>query len=335
MARSPAVTATAVADAGPTVAVPRITPAPEPALRRPERRWGAIVAIATALALLLALIVVLLVNSDLGEDDGATPTADVPGVVGIPFDQADAQLTALGFEVAREDTESVGQPANLVLGQSPERGRKIDEGSTVTLTVSSPFLTLPDVVGKSRDEATTMLRQKGIGGELRGGRLRPAARHRARHVSTGRHAGAEGRSARRPADREGAGGAGAGRDRAGPDDRGRRARRRRVPGASPRPRRARPCRSGSVIGTDPPAGTPLPKGTEITLIVSSGPDLIDIPNVVGQDATTGVDILTDAGFNVTITYRNVGAPNRDKIVAQSPSSGHALRLSNITVVVGN
>ena len=39
---------------------------------------------------------------------------------------------------------------------------------------------------------------------------------------------------------------------------------------------------GKVIGTNPAAGTPLPRNTAVSLLVSTGPDLVTVPSTVGQ-----------------------------------------------------
>ncbi len=135
------------------------------------------VAIGTALALLLGLIVVLLANSDLGGGGTPTPTVSVPTVVGQPFDQASAALAGLGLVVQRVDDEGLGQAINVVLKQSLEEGRKAKKGSTIVLTVSGDSLTVPNVVGKQRNEAAALL----IGPRHHAGvhrrRIRPTARH--------------------------------------------------------------------------------------------------------------------------------------------------------------
>jgi serine/threonine-protein kinase len=92
---------------------------------------------------------------------------------------------------------------------------------------------------------------------------------------------------------------------------------------------------GRVIGTDPPPGTPVPRGGNVTVLVSSGPDLIEIPNVVGQLEAPAIAALTGAGFNVTITYQNAGVPNRGKVLSQSPTGGRAPRLATVNITVGN
>ncbi|MET0626919.1 MAG: Stk1 family PASTA domain-containing Ser/Thr kinase [Acidimicrobiia bacterium] len=322
------------APAGAAAANPPVGPPPEPTTRgRGGNRWGAVIAIGTALALLLALIVVLIMNSDIGGDGPSAPTVGVPLVVNQPYDQAAGTLQGLGFEVKREDTQSL-QPANLVLAQSPEEGRKAEKGSTVTLTVSSATITVPDVVGKPRDQANAALRAVGIGpifvevdsDQPPGTSLSmdpPAGSAVSKLVPI-----VTVTVAREPAvpvpdvhDQD------------------------QTPAAATLGQagfsvtsRAEPSDTvpvGKVIGTDPPAGTPLPRGSAVTLIVSSGPGLIDIPNTVGQTQQAAADALTGAGFDVTITFQNGGVPNRGKVIAQSPPGGKAPRLTDVTIVVGS
>ncbi|WP_423923974.1 Stk1 family PASTA domain-containing Ser/Thr kinase [Frigoribacterium sp. 2-23] len=49
--------------------------------------------------------------------------------------------------------------------------------------------------------------------------------------------------------------------------------------------------SGQVIGTDPDASSRVQKGTEITLIVSQGPKMLDLPAVVGQSQDQAASAL--------------------------------------------
>jgi serine/threonine-protein kinase len=53
---------------------------------------------------------------------------------------------------------------------------------------------------------------------------------------------------------------------------------------------------GLVIGTDPAAGAPAKSGQDITLIVSSGPPKVPVPDVVGSGETSAVVAILRAGF---------------------------------------
>ena len=49
-----------------------------------------------------------------------------------------------------------------MLSQDPEAGLRLRKGGTITLTVSSPTVALPAIVGKTRAEATRLLGAKHI-----------------------------------------------------------------------------------------------------------------------------------------------------------------------------
>jgi beta-lactam-binding protein with PASTA domain/predicted Ser/Thr protein kinase len=87
----------------------------------------------------------------------------VPDVSGLQFDQASAQLTSQGFQVARTDIDST-QPANTVLAESPAPSSTAPKGSTVTLTVSKGPATsqVPDVTNQDPDTATATLDASGF-----------------------------------------------------------------------------------------------------------------------------------------------------------------------------
>src|SRR3954451_3164893 len=55
-------------------------------------------------------------------------------------------------------------------------------------------------------------------------------------------------------------------------------------------------KKGNVIGTDPPAGTKLERQKTVTILVSNGPNLVQVPSVVGLDQDSADTQLRDAGF---------------------------------------
>jgi serine/threonine-protein kinase len=55
---------------------------------------------------------------------------------------------------------------------------------------------------------------------------------------------------------------------------------------------------GQVIGTDPAAGYTVAREQPITLIVSSGPQMVTVPQVVGSGEATAVITLQEAGLDV-------------------------------------
>ncbi|MFF4843523.1 Stk1 family PASTA domain-containing Ser/Thr kinase [Streptomyces collinus] len=91
------------------------------------------------------------------------PKVDVPDVRGTQFDKAKSLLEGKGFTVDKK-TEVSSQPPGVVISQDPEYGASKEKGSTITLTVAKAEekVSVPDVTGKSCDEAKAILQSKGL-----------------------------------------------------------------------------------------------------------------------------------------------------------------------------
>ena len=72
--------------------------------------------------------------------------------------------------------------------------------------------------------------------------------------------------------------------------------------------------AGSVISQSPPANTPLAKGSNVTIVISSGSAKTAVPNVLKQSAKVATTNLENAGFVVKV--KSSGA-RKSKVVAQS------------------
>jgi serine/threonine-protein kinase len=326
----------------PVPAVVPVTPAPLPVATqptKPTKRWGAIITVGIAFALLLVLIGVLLLQSDIGSESAAKPTADVPLVIGKQFAEAEAVLTAQKLKVVRVETAS-DQAPDQVLDQQPESGSKVNVGSAVTLTVSSTTITMPDIVGKTREEAFTALQAAKLTGNFvdqdsadkaPGTVLStlPAAGEKIQKPPAGQPSPVVTVNvAKEP-------------PVAVPDVRG------QDPVAATSTlaqagfltvqrvnTSSDSVPQGRVVGTNPSAGTPTQKGETIQLLVSTGPNLIEVPNTVGQSRDEAASALTDLGFNVTIVSAAGPPTSKGKVIAQSPPGGSMKRLENVTITVG-
>ncbi|MFR9798358.1 Stk1 family PASTA domain-containing Ser/Thr kinase [Streptomyces sp. MS06] len=91
------------------------------------------------------------------------PQVDVLDVKGLDFDKARSDLEAKGFKVERKTEESDRTP-NVVIDQDPKGGTERDKGSTVTLTVAvAPAqVPVPDLSGKTPQQAQDLLEQAGL-----------------------------------------------------------------------------------------------------------------------------------------------------------------------------
>ena len=88
---------------------------------------------------------------------------DLPNVIGQTIEQATKTLEDAGFTVEVGGAVDSDQPAGVVGAQNPGAG-KVAGGSTVTINPSNgEGLTIPDVSGRSLDDAKKALRSAGFG----------------------------------------------------------------------------------------------------------------------------------------------------------------------------
>jgi beta-lactam-binding protein with PASTA domain len=95
--------------------------------------------------------------------DGPQKVA-VPAVNGLTVKSAVARLQKRGLKAEQTPQASTTVPKGRVISASPSEGQQVDKGSTVALTVSSgpEQADVPDVTGKSYDEAKSLLEAAGF-----------------------------------------------------------------------------------------------------------------------------------------------------------------------------
>jgi serine/threonine-protein kinase len=88
----------------------------------------------------------------------------VPQVVGLTLKSAQGRLQKVGLKSTEREENSADVEKGRVISASPGEGEKVDKGSSVALTVSSgpEQVDLPDVTGKSFDEASSTLQAAGF-----------------------------------------------------------------------------------------------------------------------------------------------------------------------------
>jgi serine/threonine-protein kinase len=140
----------------------------------PKKRNGPLIATIVVSAMLLLGLACLLLGVTtngfgLGSAfGGATPTATVPLVmvpnfVGMQYNDALSQATAKHLQVAETQVAST-QPVGQVIDQNPAANTTVQQGTTVTLTVSSGpgKITVPNVVGLPFQQAENKLTEAGL-----------------------------------------------------------------------------------------------------------------------------------------------------------------------------
>ena len=88
-----------------------------------------------------------------------------------------------------------------------------------------------------------------------------------------------------------------------------------------------------VIETRPAEGTPLDRGLTVTLVVSSGPQQVTVPDETGKTLDDARNDLENAGFKVSVT-RQESTQAPDTVLSQNPASGgQAPKGSTVTLTV--
>jgi serine/threonine-protein kinase len=77
---------------------------------------------------------------------------------------------------------------------------------------------------------------------------------------------------------------------------------------------------GQVVRQIPAAGTDVPRGSAVVVIVSAGRQLVEVPSVTGLTADEATAELTRAGFRTRIT-RVPGAEAEGTVIGQGPAAG--------------
>ncbi len=92
----------------------------------------------------------------------------------------------------------------------------------------------------------------------------------------------------------------------------------------------------TVFDQDPKPGGQAPKGSKITVIVSSGPQQSPVPNVVGRDQSEAANILGQSGFTTSIQTQPSESVAEGKVIRTDPAAPTPLaKGSNVTLIVSS
>ena len=196
-----------------------------------------------------------------------TQVADVPDVKGDQQDDAQSALEDAGFKVKTEEKESSDAEKGLILEQDPEGGSTEKLGSEVKITVGTgpETIEVPDIpYGATADEARSLLESEGL---VLGGQ-----------------------------------------DRAHNDQ----------------------IAEDGVIDQSPRPGAEVEPGSAVSITLSSGPEQISVPDVIGQD----VDVAKTTIRNVGLGYKSSEVQSDQPagtVISTDPAAG--TRLDPLTYVL--
>jgi eukaryotic-like serine/threonine-protein kinase len=90
---------------------------------------------------------------------------------------------------------------------------------------------------------------------------------------------------------------------------------------------------GFAIRTVPKGGAEVERGTQVRLFVSSGPEKVTVPNVVGLTRSSAQDRLEGESLDVAVREENSDRP-KDEVIAQDPVAGTKLdKNARVTITV--
>ncbi len=90
--------------------------------------------------------------------------------------------------------------------------------------------------------------------------------------------------------------------------------------------------AGRVIGTDPPGGQRLKQSRVVKLFVSKGPNLVEVPSVLGLDQGGAESKLEDAGLLPNVETED-STEEEGTVIAQDPGSGTVKRGAKVRITV--
>lgn len=79
--------------------------------------------------------------------------------------------------------------------------------------------------------------------------------------------------------------------------------------------------TGTVIWQDPPPGTVLPPNSVVQLVLSAGPALVAVPDVIGLNVSQASKILAAAGVRVGAVDSTSAGKERGVVLATRPAAG--------------
>jgi serine/threonine-protein kinase len=294
--------------------------APSPARARSVTRRS-LVPFFVAGAIVLALVLGVGAVMSAGAGGG---TVAAPALVGMTEAAAAKAATDAGVLMRVVERRTSDDPKGIVIEQRQSPGSFLSEDGDVEVVVSRgpPPVPLPDVTGLALPEAQAALEQAGfvVAAERRYDEIvpvdvvigtEPAGGGQAPRESTIKVFVSDGPA---PVEVPNVAGVASYEEAA----------------AALEAKRFVPVRAedysdtvaaGAVIGTDPAAGALAPRDSEVRVIVSLGPPLVEVPNVTGQSVEAASDALTSAGLVADVENFGRGKPVR----AQDPAPGTTVR----------
>ncbi|MDP9440956.1 MAG: Stk1 family PASTA domain-containing Ser/Thr kinase [Actinomycetota bacterium] len=328
---APAYDATQVVDRTRVIAGTPAGPPPEP----PGRGAGPFIALLLVMLAVLGGLLYLFGKETGLFGEQTASRVEMPFVLGKTADEARQMLEDKGLEVLEETAPSDQQEPGRVFDQDPDAGNPVDAGSAVTIRVAAEAekVKVPNLVGKEIDDARDLadalelkLQEKQVN-DPKADKDEVLAQNPPPQTELAKGSTVEvtvsaGKAQKAIPDVTGKDASDAANELG---QAGFKTRTTREASAT--------VATGTVIRTDPVPGTKVDEGSTVTIVVSSGPELISVPNVRGKTADQARAEIEAAG----LVYRE-GSPvasnlsDDGRVVAQSPAAGTRVEKGTTVVV---
>ena len=302
---------------------------------RKRRRW-----VPWLLVLLLLAAAALAgwwVYSQVQEQLDASAPVAVPNVEGIERELAVQRIEQAGLEAEVQEEASSDVEVNFVISQSPDAGARIAQGETVTIVVSTGprLVQVPRVVGLTFEEAVEVLEDAGLDWRRQDVF---AEREEGLVASQDPNAGDQVEEGTEVLIRVSQGT----EQIAVPDvlDQTEDSARQELGQAGfevsvvEAPDDDTP--EGLVSAQSPDPGIQADRGSTVQITISTGPDIVAVPDVTGMEAADARAALEEAGFRPRGVARDTQEPSEEGIVLEQdpPGATEAERGSSVTIYVG-
>ncbi len=269
---------------------------------------------------------------------GGNEKVTVPDVTNKPIAQARTTLEQAGFKVGSEtEVYSSEVSSGNVVSTDPKAGEQAEKGATIKINVSkgTEQVSVPDLKGKSADDAQKALSQAGLNGqqgdtvysddvaegavasqETSAGSKANKGDTIVYHLSKGSEKvsipNVVGMTQATATSKLESAGFSVNVASSTSDD----------------------VDKGNVIKQSD-TGT-AKKGSTITITVSSGPSSVEVPNVVGKTQSDASAALEKAGFKYDVQTTAGPAASKGNVIKQSPSSGTSAKKGDtITIYISD
>lgn len=89
---------------------------------------------------------------------------------------------------------------------------------------------------------------------------------------------------------------------------------------------------GKIIRAAYETGTPIPRNTSVALVISSGPEKFDMPDVTNRSELEAADILKSHNINYSTEFSYSDEIEQGKVVSTSPSAGTKVAQGDVIIM---